>query len=142
MATNIKAGSANRDRGPDKVREVGSSTGRALPCPDDGSPAGRLRKREQLVEEIEGQQVSGKGDAQRGGQSETAKNTEEARLRMLVQAAHVADGVERRENPQDSTPSRRKEHSEFIDAEHDRDIDARAIPSDRRCIRRAVPSLT
>jgi hypothetical protein len=76
------------------------------------------RQREHLVKQIEGQQVGRKGHAD-GRRNGDGKRGEIAGLRMLLERAHVADGIERGEEPEDRS-DQGKEHPHGIDPQRQR----------------------
>ena len=90
----ISGGKGEGDRGTEQVGQVGASAGAGLAVLVVGDE--RVgREREHLVEEIEREQVAGEGDAEGGAEGDGEEGVE-ARLGVLLQAAHVADRIERR----------------------------------------------
>ena len=104
------------DRGAHQQGEIHAATGARLV----GAMVRDQRvgdERQQLVEHEQREQVAGKGDAHRGRKRQCKKDVK-ARLVRLVVAPHVADRVERIDDPQ-TRGDEREQHAQRLDPERD-----------------------
>ena len=95
-------------------------------------------QREHFVEQEQREQVGGEGDADRRGERQREADVE-ARLVRLAVAAHVADRVQRVDDPQPGG-DQREQHAQRLDLERERQARQQLERARRRAARRPARS--